>query len=195
CPSTPHFRSQGRGARAVLRRAGDDEYRGLPYREAQRCGRAAVFLPAPPWRGALRRRYLSAARRFPERRPGRRRHAAEPPPRGLYPALPGAVLVDPSAIQWAACAVSRRLLAGPRAGMTTPDPAATGASSGERAGGRETAADAAELSLARFRAPRYWPIWLLVAAMKLTAHLPYAVQRVLGRLLGAVLRVVSRRRR
>ena len=79
--------------------------------------------------------------------------------------------------------------------MTTPDPAATGASSGERAGGRETAADAAELSLARFRAPRYWPIWLLVAAMKLTAHLPYAVQRVLGRLLGAVLRVVSRRRR
>src|SRR5690606_28011549 len=115
------------------------------------------------------------------------------PPRGLYPAVPGAVLVDPSAIQGPAAAVSRRLRAGTRAGMSTGNRTATGAANGESA--RIAGKAAAELSLARFRAPRFWPVWLLLAGLKLTAHLPYPLQRALGRLLGAVLWISSRRRR
>src|SRR5690606_856364 len=169
---------------SVLQRAGDDEYRGMPYRETQRRGRAAVLLPTAPGRSALRRRYLSAARRLSRRRPGCRCRAAESPPRGLYPAVPGAVLVDPSAIQGPAAAVSRRLRAGTRAGMSTGNRTATGAANGASA--RIAGKAAAEPSLARFRAPRFWPVWLLLAGLRLTAHLPYPLQRALGRLLGAV---------
>src|SRR5690606_6479662 len=79
------------------------------------------------------------------------------------------------------------------AGMSTGNRTATGAANGESA--RIAGKAAAELSLARFRAPRFWPVWLLLAGLKLTAHLPYPLQRALGRLLGAVLWISSRRRR
>ena len=44
--------------------------------------------------------------------------------------------------------------------------------------------------------PRHWPMWLLVGAMAALAHLPWPLQRGLGRGLGAFLRVAmgSRRR-
>jgi len=42
--------------------------------------------------------------------------------------------------------------------------------------------------------PRYWPIWLLLGFMRLATYLPYALQLMLGRALGLVLRLLSRRR-
>ena len=41
-----------------------------------------------------------------------------------------------------------------------------------------------DLSLARFWAPRYWPTWLLWAAMRLVARLPTAWQQTIGVHLG-----------
>lgn len=43
--------------------------------------------------------------------------------------------------------------------------------------------------------PRHWPMWLLVASMATLAHLPWAVQRGLGRGLGLLLRVAMGSRR
>jgi KDO2-lipid IV(A) lauroyltransferase len=45
-------------------------------------------------------------------------------------------------------------------------------------------------------APREWPMWVVVGAMAALARLPWPLQRVLGRLLGALLRntMASRRR-
>ncbi|MFS8606877.1 MAG: lipid A biosynthesis lauroyl acyltransferase [Gammaproteobacteria bacterium] len=56
-------------------------------------------------------------------------------------------------------------------------------------------ANGSDLSLARFRSPRYWPTWLLLAGLKVSAHLPYPVQLALGRVIGAILWILSRRRR
>ncbi len=53
----------------------------------------------------------------------------------------------------------------------------------------------ADLSLARFRTPRYWPTWLLLAALRLGARLPFSWQLALGRGAGRVLmRVMPRHR-
>lgn len=51
------------------------------------------------------------------------------------------------------------------------------------------------LSLARFRAPRYWPMWLLWYALRLASHLPFKRQLACGRALGALFRVVAARKR
>lgn len=45
-----------------------------------------------------------------------------------------------------------------------------------------------DLSLARFRSPRYWPTWLLLGALHLAARLPFGWQLAVGRVLGRVLR-------
>jgi KDO2-lipid IV(A) lauroyltransferase len=58
-----------------------------------------------------------------------------------------------------------------------------------------TASTGDDLSLARFRAPRYWPTWILLGALKLVAKLPFPVQLALGRGLGNALRVLLRKRR
>ena len=50
-----------------------------------------------------------------------------------------------------------------------------------------------ELSLAPFWAPRYWPMWALLAFMHGAAKLPPAWQARLGRALGGLLRRVKRR--
>src|SRR5690606_9213981 len=138
-----------------------DEHRDLPHRGPHRRGRAAVLLPPLARRGALRRRHPSAARELSERRRDRGRHAPEPPSRGLHSVSARAVLVDPPAIQGTARAVSRRVRGLAARGMT--------ASTGD------------DLSLARFRAPRYWPTWILLGALKLVAKLPFPVQLALGR--------------
>ena len=52
-----------------------------------------------------------------------------------------------------------------------------------------------ELSLARFRAPRYWPTWVLLGVLKLVARLPFRLQLGIGRALGAALPVLMPRRR
>ena len=51
----------------------------------------------------------------------------------------------------------------------------------------------AELSLAPFWRPRYWPTWLLLAFMRLAAALPPRWQWRLGRAFGALLRRVKKR--
>jgi KDO2-lipid IV(A) lauroyltransferase len=45
------------------------------------------------------------------------------------------------------------------------------------------------------RAPRHWPVWLGIGTIALLARLPWALQRVLGRALGAVFRQTLRKRR
>ncbi|HEX6994017.1 MAG TPA: lipid A biosynthesis lauroyl acyltransferase [Gammaproteobacteria bacterium] len=52
-----------------------------------------------------------------------------------------------------------------------------------------------DLSLGRFRAPRYWPTWLVLGCLKAAAKLPFPVQLALGRALGAALAMLMRRRR
>src|SRR5690606_6953529 len=44
--------------------------------------------------------------------------------------------------------------------------------------------------------PRHWPTWIGIGAMVLAAHLPWPLQRALGRALGSLLRIAlgSRRR-
>lgn len=51
----------------------------------------------------------------------------------------------------------------------------------------------AELSLARFVWPQYWPTWLLLGLLHAAARLAPRGQQRLGRLLGVVLRSVKRR--
>jgi KDO2-lipid IV(A) lauroyltransferase len=52
---------------------------------------------------------------------------------------------------------------------------------------------APDLSLARFWSPRYWPTWIVLAAMHVAARLPFAWQLALGRVLGGVLRRLKHR--
>jgi len=50
-----------------------------------------------------------------------------------------------------------------------------------------------ELSLTRFKGPRYWPMWLVLGFMHLAARLPYRWQRRLGHGMGWLLRQAKRR--
>ena len=43
--------------------------------------------------------------------------------------------------------------------------------------------------------PRTWPTWIGIGAMALAARIPWALQRALGRMIGAMLRVILRDRR
>ena len=52
-----------------------------------------------------------------------------------------------------------------------------------------------ELSLSRFRAPRYWPTWVLLAIMHLSARLPVSWQLRLGALIGWIFFRLNRRER
>jgi len=52
-----------------------------------------------------------------------------------------------------------------------------------------------DLSLGRFRAPRYWPTWVALGFLKVAAKLPFRVQLALGRALGSALAALMRRRR
>lgn len=58
-----------------------------------------------------------------------------------------------------------------------------------------TADRSEELSLRRFWAPRYWPMWLLLGALYGAARLPYAWHGPIGRALGRALALVRRRER
>jgi len=58
-----------------------------------------------------------------------------------------------------------------------------------------TETGAPELSLARFWTPRYWPTWILLGVMHVTARLPFAWQLAIGRGLGRLLKRVKRRER
>ncbi len=51
------------------------------------------------------------------------------------------------------------------------------------------------LSLAPFRAPRYWPTWFLWLFLQAVARVPLSVQMALGRRLGPVLRRIRKRDR
>ncbi len=65
-----------------------------------------------------------------------------------------------------------------------------------RADNRAARQDAPEiLSLAPFRAPRYWPTWLLWLFLHAVARLPLSVQMALGRRFGPILRRVRKRDR
>lgn len=50
-----------------------------------------------------------------------------------------------------------------------------------------------DLSLARFRAPRYWPAWIFMLALKLVARLPFRLQVRLGAAIGRLARPLRRR--
>lgn len=49
------------------------------------------------------------------------------------------------------------------------------------------------LSLCQFRAPRYWPTWVLLGVMRLSARLPVSAQLALGTGLGWLFRQLKRR--
>ena len=51
------------------------------------------------------------------------------------------------------------------------------------------------LYVARFRAPRYWPTWALLACLELVSRLPFPMQLRIGSALGSALPVLMRRRR
>ncbi len=53
----------------------------------------------------------------------------------------------------------------------------------------------ARVPLYRFLAPRYWPVWLALAAMRLLAALPFGAQRVAGSMLGRLACTLARKRR
>ena len=53
----------------------------------------------------------------------------------------------------------------------------------------------ADLGLAAFKAPRYWPTWLLLGLLKGLSHLPYSLQRAVGWLIGALLYGFTPRKR
>jgi KDO2-lipid IV(A) lauroyltransferase len=79
---------------------------------------------------------------------------------------------------------------------TTADRGKSAPPEGEAAGGAPAAAPVERNLIRRFAAPRYWPMWLFVLWMHITAALPVSwslfVHRVFGRLL---YRVASRQRR
>jgi KDO2-lipid IV(A) lauroyltransferase len=60
---------------------------------------------------------------------------------------------------------------------------------------RATRAAEPELSLARFRGPKFWPIWILLGVMRGIAALPFAWQLNIGKWLGRLLRLVKKRER
>ncbi|NHA16138.1 LpxL/LpxP family Kdo(2)-lipid IV(A) lauroyl/palmitoleoyl acyltransferase [Thioalkalivibrio sp. XN279] len=49
--------------------------------------------------------------------------------------------------------------------------------------------------LYRFLAPRYWPVWLALGAVRLLVALPYGAQRIAGRIIGRTALVFARQRR
>ena len=53
--------------------------------------------------------------------------------------------------------------------------------------------ESTELSLSRFRAPRFWPTWVLLAVMHLSARLPVAWQLRFGAATGWLFRKLKRR--
>src|SRR5690606_39182714 len=171
--------------------SGVDEHGDLQDRRAHGSGGPALLLSQAAERGALRRRHPSAAREFSERRPGGRRHPPEPPPRGVHQALPRAVPVDPSALHRRPRAVSGRVRGRPPSGMSARTPGEADTAFGHH----QPRKPGDELSLRRFRAPRYWPTWLVLGWLKLIAKLPFPVQLAIGRALGAVLATLMRRRR
>ncbi len=62
-------------------------------------------------------------------------------------------------------------------------------------GPQRRAPPAADLSLARFWAPRYWATWVFYLCLRGLAKLPFRRQLAVGRLLGKALPLLSRRRR
>ncbi|HUF71372.1 MAG TPA: lysophospholipid acyltransferase family protein [Gammaproteobacteria bacterium] len=52
-----------------------------------------------------------------------------------------------------------------------------------------------ESSLSRFRAPRYWPTWVLFAVMRISARLPVGAQLWLGAAVGGIFFTLNRRER
>jgi KDO2-lipid IV(A) lauroyltransferase len=52
-----------------------------------------------------------------------------------------------------------------------------------------------DLSLAAFKAPKYWPMWLMLATLRISSGLPFRLQRAAGWLVGALLYRVMRRKR
>ena len=52
-----------------------------------------------------------------------------------------------------------------------------------------------ESSLSRFRAPRYWPTWVLFAVMRTSARLPVGAQLWLGAAIGGIFFTLNRRER
>ncbi len=58
---------------------------------------------------------------------------------------------------------------------------------------RKTLGLGSELSLARFKSPRYWPMWLVLGFMHLAARLPCRWQQRLGHGMGWLLRQAKRR--
>jgi KDO2-lipid IV(A) lauroyltransferase len=58
---------------------------------------------------------------------------------------------------------------------------------------RKPAGPGDELSLASFKSPRYWPMWILLGFMHVAARLPYRWQLRLGRGMGWLLRRAKRR--
>lgn len=52
-----------------------------------------------------------------------------------------------------------------------------------------------KVPLHRFLAPRYWPVWLALAVMRLLAALPFGAQRVVGDMLGRLAYMVAGKRR
>jgi KDO2-lipid IV(A) lauroyltransferase len=57
-----------------------------------------------------------------------------------------------------------------------------------RSAAEDGASSARELSLARFSAPRYWPTWLVLGALRASARWPLEWQLAIGRRLGRLLR-------
>lgn len=53
--------------------------------------------------------------------------------------------------------------------------------------------ESSELSLSRFRGPRYWPTWVLLGVMRISAGLPVRWQLRVGSAIGWLLRMLSRR--
>ena len=50
-------------------------------------------------------------------------------------------------------------------------------------------------SLAKYSVPRYWPTWLLLAFMKLVAHMPFWLQIRIGQAIGYLTFLLVRKRR
>jgi Kdo2-lipid IVA lauroyltransferase/acyltransferase len=55
--------------------------------------------------------------------------------------------------------------------------------------------DNEKVPLYRFLAPRYWPVWLALGAMRLLVALPFGAQRVTGVVLGRLAHAMARTRR
>src|SRR5690606_28659796 len=189
------LRRQRQRAPAVLRRPGDDEHGDRAHRTHERRRRAALLLP-PPARRPLRDDHPPTARKLAERRRRARHARAHGAARGVHRELPRAVLVDPSALQEPAGAAAGSLR-GHLKRMQTNDGGDTAATAPpaktELADSAPAEESAAIPSLAAFRSPRWWPVWLMWLAMLGIARLPFAWQVTIGRGIGRALRHVKRR--